>query len=495
MASRLLAATTACLFLGAPFVASATGPDKYGLGARSQGSGLGGVAIVDDATAARVNPAGLSQIRRPGAGISLTWAHENFEEVPAVWWDSNRDGVIDERDPPLEVPVNVDDALGVNLFAGRQVGGKFGVGLTAYIPTARLVRFQTFEPQLPSWFMYSNRPQRYVIAAGAGGQVVKGVSVGVGLDMLAQARFNVLLSIDGQISGDTDGAEDSSDLIGDVVVDIHDLELDLVPAFIPIVGVQIDLGAWSSRLDGLWLGAVYRGEGGLPIEVDVDLQGNVSIEDVGDLEPYVIALVLQGNASLFDHYHPSRLEASVAWRTDKTLSAYVDARFTRWSRMGLNVARVNEVHATSPLVNIDDRFVDGNDHPLPVFSNTLGGRAGMELNLPTWQSDRPWRYLRLTFRGGLGLEPTPLVSQSDETSLLDADRSFFSVGGGVEFWDPFHLVDGPVRFDVFGQYHILARGVLTRSSSEPRAGYPVEGSTIPYGGNIVVVGGQWSFHF
>jgi hypothetical protein len=52
-----------------------------------------------------------------------------------------------------------------------------------------------------------------------------------------------------------------------------------------------------------------------------------------------------------------------------------------------------------------------------------------------------------------------------------------------------------VRLDVMAQFHMLERGVLARSSDEPRSGYPVIRRDVPFGGNIFVVGGQWSFQY
>ena len=65
----------------------------------------------------------------------------------------------------------------------------------------------------------------------------------------------------------------------------------------------------------------------------------------------------------------------------------------------------------------------------------------------------------------------------------------------VETWDPFELVDGPVAFDVFFQYHTLADGVLDRRTDVPRAGYPIAQTGVPYGGSVVVFGGEWRIQY
>lgn len=475
--------------------AMATPPDLYGVGGRSMGAGGGGVAWVEDGSAARMNPAGLHRVRQPVAGVGYALAHERFLPVPPLYWDTNRDGSLDERDAPLEYDPGVDDASGFTLFAGKQVGGKFGIGLNLYLPTQRLIRFRTFEPSLPTWFMYENRTQRFVLTAGLGGEIVKGLSVGLSADMLAAARFDVLLTIDGALSGDASETEDANQLVGDIVVDVHELELDLVPVIIPIVGMQFDFGPWVPSLEGLVLGATWRKSSGLPIDVRVDMQANVEISDVGDLEPYILAAILDGNLNLYDHYVPSEFAFGAAWRSDDTLSAYVDVRRTDWAGMRMNIAQLGAIDLTAPLVDVDENFTDGNAHTPPVLFPTVSVRAGAEMRLPKRLTDRRWRYTRLAIRGGVGRVPTPLVSQGPNTAFLDTDRMFATLGAGLELWDPFALVDAPVYFDIFGQYNVLSSGLLVREPGDPAPGRPVDNRPIPLGGNIVVVGGQWTFDF
>lgn len=486
-------ATLALLLLSAP--SHATVPDKYGHGARALGTGGGGVALVEDGFAARMNPAGLARIRRPVASAGLSAAIEDFHDLPDLWWDTNQDGSLDARDEPLSYSSDVDDAIGAHLSLGRQIGGKFGVGLAMYVPTARLLRFSTFEPSLPSYFMHVNRPQRYTLALGVGGKILPGVSVGASIDFLSSARFTLVMTASANMTGEhAQDAESVEDLIGDITIDIHELNLDLVPRMVPILGVQLEVGDWVPALDGLVLGAAWRGSATLQIVSDLYIQGNVSVEDIGDLEPYLLALVADARLQMFDHYVPSMLTLGVAWRTDETLSGYVDARYTNWREANLNITQLEHLDITSPLVDVDDLVTDGNAYDVtlrPVWSV----RTGVELALPRWDFPGPMRYLRLRVRGGFGWEPTPLLHQGENTSLLDSDRTLFSLGAGAEVWDPFALVDGPVRVDGFFQYHILAEDSLHREATEPTPGYPVDATSIPIGGSIYLLGAEASFEY
>lgn len=475
--------------------AHATVPDLFGIGARWQGAGGGGVAVVEDGSAAFVNPAGLSRVRRPTAAIGYVQGWPRFAPVPALYWDTNRDGLVDDRDTPLQFDANPAPMGGFQVQASRNVGGKFGVGLTAYVPTRNLIRFAMFEPSLPNYIMYDNRPQRFVAAAAVGGKILPGLSIGLGVDLLAQAKISVAATIDVELSApETTTGTGLDELVTGVVVDTHEIDFAVVPAMAPLAGIQLDLGELVPALDGLVLGASYHHSVGLPIDVDLDIQANLGASGIGDLDPYVTAAVAKANLALFDHYVPPRLNFGLAWRRANALTIYADGRFTDWRGLVLNVARVSSADLSSPLVDLDDAIEDGNPYSITVRS-TLGLRMGADLHLPEFPVSGKLRYVRLSFRGGFGWEPTPLVSQGPESAFLDADRTFFTLGAGLEHWDAFELVDGAIRWDLFFQWHVLSKAVLPRTASEPTAGFPVSGAGIPAGGTMPVIGGQWSFEY
>ncbi len=180
--------------------AFATVSDVYGNGARSIGLGGGGVAISDDGGSAMLNPAGLASIDDLAVGLSWSSARAKFKEVDELWWDTNRDGLVDERDDPLIYSANVNDASGLHLQGGWSVGGKFVVGINGYVPSDRLLRFRTFEPELPTYFLYENRPQRFTLALGVGADIGWGISLGAAVDVLASASFTMITTIDMGVS-------------------------------------------------------------------------------------------------------------------------------------------------------------------------------------------------------------------------------------------------------------------------------------------------------
>ncbi len=474
--------------------AHASGVDVFGMGARWEGAGGGGVAVVEDGTAAYLNPAGLSRIRRPTAGIGVQAAFPNFRAMPPLYWDTNRDGQVDEKDPALEYSAQPASTTAVQIHIGRHVGGKFGLGVAASMPTANLIRFQTFEPELPTYFMWNNRLERFMFAAGIGGEILPGLSIGGAVETLAGGKIDIALTVDAQVVGPEETSTGIEDLVTDVVIDVHEISLSVVPKFAPVVGMQFDVGRVIPPLDGLVFGAMYHGSVGIAFDTELDIQANVDIEDVGDLEPYMAALLLASNVNVFDHYVPQRVQMGLAYRRADTLTLYGDLKWTDWSKMQLNIAKLDSAKLTSPFINIDDVIRDGNEFKVllrPVWAY----RLGVDLQLPEWKIDTDLRYVRLRARGGFAVEPTPLVDQGSSSALLDADRSMFSLGTGLEVWDPFELTEGPVRLDLFWQFHTLRRTTLPRSSDTPVAGYPADSIGIPIGGTIMVFGGEWSFEY
>ncbi len=469
--------------------ASAAVPEVFGLGARWSALAGAGAAVVADGTATYTNPAGLAGVERPQASLGLSGAAARFEPSPPVWWDTDRDGLLTSDDPPLDWQPEMPPAVGLQLALARQIGSRFGIGAVAYVPTSTLIRFRTFEPALPTYPLWENRLNRFVLTAGFGGEIAPGLQLGVAVDLLAKVDVDVVATVEARAAPpDTTGSSQD-----DLVVDFHTVDLDVKPALAPVVGLQLDLGEWSSALRGLRLGAGYHAPVGLPLVVRADIQANLGLEGVGELDPYVAAVVATSELVLFDHYVPPRLQLGASWEWSDRLLLVADTRFTDWRQFELSVARAADAMVISPLVDVDT-WRDGN--PVRAELRSVWSlRCGTEVWSPEWDAGRRFRYLRLAGRAGLGLEPSPLVSQGPSTALLDSARVMMTAGMGMETWDPLGLTDGAMRLDVFGQVHVLATSSLPRTSAAPRAGYPVASDRIPVGGRILVAGGQWSFDY
>ncbi len=484
---------TLLLLLAGP-AAVASPVDLYGFGAPSIGRGGGGVALSDDAGSVFLNPAGLTRLGGGQLILGYTALRFRFEELPEVYWDTNRDGRLDALDEPLAPDLPAPAADGMIAALARPLGRRLAVGMAASLPRDRLFRLHTFEPSLPTWFLYENRPQRYALAGALAAELPGGLSLGAGLRMLPQVQIDASLGIDLTVSGaspDPRGAED----ILSAEVAVNDITVDLVPDFAPSAGLIWHLGALSPALEGLRLAGTWRGPSGVPVDIGLDMQINTTAQDIGELEPTTAVVILQGGLELFDHYLPGQLQGGLSWETRDTLRLYGDLVYTRWSRFTLNLARLVEAELQASLMDLSEVAISDASVVGAEFRDTLGYRLGSELSLPRWDLPEGAGDLRLRLRGGLGYDPSPLLGQTADTTLLDADRLIIALGAGLSHREPFGWQGGDYRLDLFLQGQPLARGALSRSSEEPRAGYPVDGTPVPIGGDILAAGAQWRLDY
>jgi hypothetical protein len=456
----------------------------------------GGVAVDDGSENVLLNPAMLAGQTLPEFSAGFLGAEMQFERIPALYWDTNRDARIDETDTPLSLSDRYDPVQAVILGATRPIGPTLGLGIGLVVPVQRILRLSTFEPELPTYFMYNNRVQRYELGLGAAWRPWKGIAAGVGVTMIPRARYRLSGTLDVTVAGAESGDTGAADVVG-MGLDVHSMELDLIPGFAPHVGLHWDVGQAIPALDGLAVGGSWRGEAGLPVDVEIDLQINAGTADTGDLDDLVVPLVLGIQLGVFDHYSPEQWVGGAAYTLLDTLTISGEVRHTRWDRMQVSIAQVVESTVEGAAVDFgDDPVKDGNPYSI-VMQATTSPRVGLDLRLPDIQTGPRFGAVNILTRGGFGYEPTPLVSQTAASALLDSDRVIFSVGLGLEHDDPFRVKeDRRVRLDGYFQYHLLANGELPRSGpTEPTAGYPVAGTSIPIGGHLLAAGVQWSLEY
>ena len=481
----------AALLLGG--IAAAGPVDMVGVGAASMGRGGGGMALADGPEAAFLNPAGLAALRAPRFELGAALLRTDLRPVPALWWDTNRDGLLDVADDPLRVEVNARPADFVRLGIARPVGRRFGMGLSFQFPTTRLIRIETVEPALPHYLQYQNRLQRYEAAVGFGWEQIEGIRLGGAVEVLVRARYGLVSTLD--VGADPAAEGGLGDVVGPLVLDVHQMTIDIVPAFAPIVSAQWDVGAQFPALEGLRLGGSWRGGTGLPVDVNVDVQANLRVAPTGGLGATTLPLVAPFALSVYDHSVPDKLTVGAGLQVERWAAA-LDVYRLGWDEVQVNVTRVVDGALTTPLLSLTDPSLrDGNPYTL-VLAPVVGVRGGAEADLPPIPLPAPADALTLTLRGGGGYEPTPLQAQGAGSAFLDGDRAFGSVGLGLRHGDPFGLVGGPVRWDAFAQLHRVARGILTLPEGDPpRPGAPIDGAPLPIGGSVWAAGAQFSVDF
>ena len=470
--------------------------DMYGFGAASIGRGQGGVAVPDGGQTVFRNPALLQDLAWAEASVGYGAYRARVPDSPDVYWDTNRDGVLDASDEPLSVPSQTPNADGMSVSMARNIGEHVGVALNGFFPADRLMMFGTTEPSLPTWVMFGNRTQRVDLSLGIGAELYKGLSIGGAIEVVAMSRYQISGTIDVGVGAAEPDDEGAGDLVDEIVVDIHEMSLDIVPRAIPIVGFHWDVGQLVSALDGLQFGFAWRAASGIPIDAELDLQLNGTLQNIGDLNDVATTLVVPVELSIFDHYVPGRMSFGGSYRWRDWALGYVDVHRTRWSEMRVNVAQVVSSKIESQMIQVDEDVVDDANQYSAVFIDTTDIHAGIEVYLPRIAPNTEGEGVKPIIRFGGGLIPSPLQSQASDTAFLDSDRFLVTVGGGVVHIDPFGLVPGPVRWDVFYSRQQLAPGVLKISDGgQVRAGLPVGGKPLPIGGTLWSSGAQMSVSF
>lgn len=470
----------------------------FGFGARRMGRAGGGTAIADGPESILSNPASLAGMDHPEVSVGFIYGQTSFRPFPKVYWDTNQDGKISESDTPLDVGPSYDPATGFMIGAALPLGRKISAGFGLYLPTQRLVRLQTFDPQIPTYFLYANRQQRYELGLALGVRPFGGLAFGGGCQMVPLVKFAMAGTLDVTVSG-----ADSNSELGDVVgysLDVHSMSVDIVPALAPIASLHWDAGEAVPALEGLEVGASYRGEVGLPVDVTIDIQANIKTMDTKDLQEVLLPLILSLQLGLYDHYVPSQFNFGVAYTFSKVFTVSADIRRTGWDRLQLSIGKVTGSTVKGATVDFGENpIADANPYNV-TFEPTYAPRLGMDLRVPPFHTPGHFGDVGLRVRGGFGFEPTPLKAQGKDSVLLDSDRIIFAVGLGVDHDNPFWHPEGGskrlVHWDGFLQYHVLASGELDRPDpGTPTAGYSVDGSPIPIGGNLLVAGAQWSFQY
>lgn len=415
--------------LAAP--AAADPLDDFGFGGAAAATAGARTATATGAEAAHHNPAGVALGEHPA--VMVGWSYG------AMLLEINGDDaeVLDPRGTTIGLAVPV--ALG----GGWTVAG----GLALYLPDQFLARVQLIPSTEPHFVLLDNDPHRVVVepVAAIGHDRL---AIGAGASILADARSEQIVFDVGVVAGEKVGESQ--------------LDIELPVRLAPLVGV------WARPHDRVRLGATYRGE--LSLDLDLDILANVQVEGVvtGD------ALVSIRAANYFT---PQRVTAGVAVDATDALTVSADLAWLDWSSYDAGVADLRVLVAldiTPPLVSTE--------LPPADFTDTFDVRAGAEYRIDGARTD--W-----TVRGGWGYRPSPVPEQTGLTSFADGDRMLVTGGLGITLADWAPILTRPIDLDLGLQWQHVARR-LTRKDVEV---YP--GQAFSSGGDIVHAGATTTVRF
>lgn len=415
-----------CLLALAPAPARAGSFDLFGHTPRDIGMGGAMTAPVIGYSALYYNPAALTLDRAHSLALGLQLA------APALFVD--REG---DRSSPATV--DPDTHVGLSLGWVKPIGGIFddrlAVGLSLSLPLERLVRVQGFDPAAPQFYLFQNLPDKLLIHLGVAGEITPWLSLGVGLQILADLNGRADLDLD--------------ILAGSFVR--RSVGVTLSPNLSPLVGLHIrpPLSRGGGQIK---FGLTYRGESSLAFDLPVSVKAG----DALDLDIAVSQTVL---------YTPHTLALGLSYTLDSpALTVALDLAYAFWSaapdpspRLAVDLG--GKLVAAFGLDAALDLGVGA--PPLELgFSDTVTARLGAEWSPESW----------LTLRTGYAFRPTPAPPATGPTAYLDNDAHIVSLGLGFSFISPLQERRSIVDIDLALQATLLPRRTVYRSAPDNPGG-------------------------
>ncbi len=423
----VVACCCADFFAGAAFANG--NAETYGHDTRSAGKGSAVVADDSGPAAAFVNPAALARLKGAAlhTGFQLSLPSTSIELAEAK---ADGDPLVPANPPPV-AGVQVGFGLPVNLI----VDDVLFVGLTAYVPSAALVRARAYDPARPSWYIYDASTEHYELFAGLGVRVTDWFHLGVG------ARLGA-------------GQSGTTNLVLDPVrgrFTRQDIDTQQASIVSPIFGLLVGpLG--PDEVKGR-LGFAVREKSSFDVSLPASL--TISGVDVG------LLLDIATLTNFVPRTWTGGVTVDVLDGQAMGASVSVDVQFAQWTEAPAPFLKVKNTISGEGLERLGlsgalDAPSEGQQRVLsPGFVDTVNIRAGVEGHL---------FHDLLMLRAGYGYRPTPVPDQTSGTNIVDNTAHIVSAGVGVNVDLP--LV-APKPFQVNASYQAQ---LLTPRTAEKASG-------------------------
>ncbi len=498
--------------------ALATTPDMYGMGARNVGRAGASTALADDAWSTFYNPAGVARLRHISLEASYIVGQHRLQSFERIVYDRDGDGRTTDEDGFAEIgPVGTDyrarlsganrplDTDGIMLGIGYPLGWRFGFGIGVYLPREGLLRLEPENPSIPYYVMYQNRNNRFTLSPAFAFQIVDGLSIGLGAQVGAKAKLYASANVTADIDAFSSESEEGTDLDANIALDIRAVDIAAVPTVQPVVGLQLNFGAFAPNDAGLkgllerfGIGATYRGVWRVDTvaQVVAGVNGTVRFDDdtllLSTLLEEPLDLTIE---DLTAFYNPPTVSLGVTGGYD-IFQFSLDAVWTKWSGFRPLAVPAGGL-GIDALAGVSIQVDLGTDLPPPSFHDTWTLRTGFDLALPLMPS-KPMKAvgsLEVGVHGGYAFVPSPVPEQTGLSNYMDADRHVAALGLGLQLGKLNGVSKGPIRFDLAGQYHQLVRttsvkvdGLVSDTDGDGRLDYP---SGYALDGELTAAGHSW----
>lgn len=421
------------VLLLAPCTARASNFDIYGFGTRALS--MGGAATADSADFSGVfyNPSQLVLRSKINVGLGL------FYEKPSM--SVTADNPSPEFDALCKTGCQPPDSTAYTVglvfpFAGK-LKDKVSLGIGLSLPTRNLIRVQAVDPGEPSWYLYQSSPDRINVFAGLGIRPVEWLSLGIGLQALADFTGNINFNVD----------------LFNKRFQQRDIVAQLITRQAPVAGITF------APIKQLQFGFSYRAS----MELDLELPANIGLGDLG-------SLLLDAKSTTF--FTPHEFTFGVSGRPLDGLTIDADLEYARWS-VAPNPAVQVKVAFSGELASglgLDKALsMDSQDAKIG-FEDILIPRLGVEYYVVE----------RLAVRAGYFYRPTMVPIQNGLTNLLDGGTHVITGGLGYKFDSPLEILSDPIEIAAVAQHGFVETRHANKSESNPVPAYSYGGSTTTF---------------
>jgi long-subunit fatty acid transport protein len=304
-------------------------------------------------------------------------------------------------------PDTVGESIGLVGPLGGKLKNRVALGIGLHLPFQRLLHVQLPDPNRPYWYTYQSHSERIEVFLGAGVRIFDWLTVGVGVQALADLVGT--------------GAETRVDLFSKQVT-ARQIDSELQTRAAPIAGLVVQ------PIPRLRFGFNYRSE----ISLLVHIPASVELAGVG-----VLSFVVEG----YTHYSPHSFNLGMAWDVTDDFTLTAEAQYQMWSRapspyVSINLDLSGDVLAA---LGLDTALDLQSPTQRPGFVDTMTGRIAAEFRLSK----------RFAARGGAIYRPTHVPKQSVPlTNVLDGTAIGAAVGLGFNFDDPLEIFAAPITIDL-----------------------------------------------
>jgi long-subunit fatty acid transport protein len=428
------------VFLLAGQMGLASVASTFGLSARQVGLSNSGFSLPVGGHSAYYNPASLGFIRSATLDVSFVGSYDQFDQL--------RNVVIASPQVQENVSLTVGDfdpdqtnVSGLSFGFATPVGEKAGFGISYYMPVNNLVNADTGNLYDPQYLFFGNRLQRFLLEIGAGYQVMKGLSVGVGANLYFGAGATSRLVLNSSAAQHAQFA------------------MDVRPVVAPSIGITFKPAETMPE------SKIFRADDsiGLTVRLPVDTRMNLDVQSLVSGWFGGIPFQFLVDSSLF--YDPLTVEFGGSISAGERLKLLASVTWENWDKYISPFARLNPVTPSGNPATIDDQFKDlwvprvG----FEFYDNDVTLRAGYEY----WQS------------------PVP-VQSAVNTNILDSNRHIVGFGVGFNLARVLGMKDSVLQMDVGGQYHFLEEVLLQKVNSQAigAPNYTIGGNVWVYAASI-----------